>query len=236
MSISTSAPAQPPPKKRGMGCLGCGCLLLALLAGLFVVVIGLLAYGTYSTAMAMSSTTPVTLPTFAGTEDLYARARQKLADFDHDVVNHQAATVSFSADELNSMIAHNPDMSAKHIQAFVSMTDSEARLQSAFPTDGVSRGLITGRYTSFDVSFEVHFDQVTKEVNIIPHSLQVWDRPILGPAADNPQANQVLLRVFVPLLTENLNTAIRKSSDGAALLDEAQSIEVKGGQLMLQTR
>ena len=219
-----------------MGCLGCGCLLLALLGFLFVAVIGLAVYGAYSTAMAMTTTEPVTLPAGNTSDDLYGRARQKLADFDHDVVNHQAATVNFSADEINSMLAHNPDMSKNRIQAVVSFTDNEARVQAAFPTDDVSRGLITGRYTSFDVSFEVHFDQVTKNVNIIPRSLQIGDKPILGAGAENDQANEAMMRLFTPTIDQQLNAAIRKSSDGASLLEQAQSIEVKGGQLVLQTR
>ena len=237
MSISTSPPSAPPPvKKRGMGCLGCGCLLLAVLAILFVAMIGLFVYGAYSTAMGMTTTTPATIPSFTGSDDLYEKTRQKLADFDHDVVNHQAAKVSFSADEINSLLSHNPDMSRNRVQAFVSLTGSAARIQAAFPTDGVSHGWITGRYSSFDVTMEVHFDQVTREVNVIPQSLQIGDKPILGPDVGAPQANQAMMRAFTPILSQNLTTAIRNSPDGAALLDEAQSIDVEGGQLVLQTR
>ena len=55
-----------------------------------------------------------------------------------------------------------------------------------------------GRYGSFDATFEVHFDQMTKTVNLIPQSLQVEDKIILGPNADNPQAAQSMTRAFSP--------------------------------------
>src|SRR5471032_1664829 len=98
MSVST-APPPAPPKKGGLGCLGCGCLVLALLVILFL---GLVAGGTYlvyTKAVGLTSTTPATIPSFNGSDDLYHAAQQKLTDFDHDLKNHQAATIELSADE-----------------------------------------------------------------------------------------------------------------------------------------
>jgi len=185
----------------------------------------------------MSSTTPTTIPSVTATDDQYQSARQKLADFDHDVVNHQAATVRFSADEINALLSRNPDMAKSQIHTLVSFTNDEARIQAAFPTDAISQGMLPGRYSSFDTSFEVHFDQVSKGVLLIPRKLQVEDNVILGgDDSANQRSAQNFMNILTPLLAQQLNTAIRKNPDGATLLDSAKSIEIQGGQFVIETR
>src|SRR5471032_823507 len=102
MSVST-APPPAPPKKKGLGCLGCGCLVLALLVILFVGLVAGACYWSYSEVIALTTTTPAAIPSFEGSDDLYQTTRQKLADFNHDVKNHQAATIRLSADEINTL-------------------------------------------------------------------------------------------------------------------------------------
>jgi len=240
MSISTRPPSPPSAKKkRGPGCLGCGCIVLFLIAGLSVALIGAALYGGYETIIGMTTTTAPSLPVFNGTDDMYMSARQKLADFDHDVQNHQAATIQLSADELNALIARNPDAAKNNLHAFISMTDDEGRIQASAPTDIVSHGTMPGRYFTFDVTFEVHFDAPTKSLNVVPHSFQAGDKVLFGANADASDsstlspASQTYLRT---LLNQTLNTAIRNNPDGAALLDEAKSIEIQNGQLVIQTQ
>jgi hypothetical protein len=236
MSISTGPLATPPPKKRGLGCLGCGCVVLALLAVLFFVMIGSLVYMANKSIDNLTSTTPPTIPSFDGGDDMYAKARQKLADFDHDVTNHQAATIRLSADELNTLIARDPDVVRNQIHAYVSMTDSEGRVQAGFPTGPISHGWVAGRYASFDVSFEVHLDQSAKSVAVTPHTIAVGDKTLVGPNSENDQSAQTLMHSFVLNFNLQLNAGIRKNSDGAALLDQAKSIEIQGGQLVIETQ
>src|SRR5476651_689804 len=134
MSISTGPLPTPPKKKSGLGCLGCGCVVLALLVVLAIVMAGSVAYGAYKLALDLSSPTPPAITAFDGGDDLYQKARQKLGDFDHDVQNHQAATIRLSADELNTLVARDPNLMKNHIKVFVTMTDAEGRMQAAFPT------------------------------------------------------------------------------------------------------
>jgi hypothetical protein len=137
MSISTT-PAPTPPKKRGLGCCGCGCSFLLLLVALFVLLTAGICYVGYKTVMALTSDTPATIPAFDGGDDAYAKARGKLADFDHDVTNHQAATIMLSGDEINTLIAHDPDFARNHVNAFVSFTGTEGEVQIGFPPNSCS--------------------------------------------------------------------------------------------------
>jgi hypothetical protein len=236
MSISTSPPPQPPVKKKsGMGCLGCGCLVLVLLVILFVGLVAGILYTGYKATLSVTSLTPPAIPTSSVGDDVYQGALRKLADFDHDVRNHQAATVQFSADEINAVLAHDPDMINNQVHVFVSLTDNEGRVQASAPTDGLTHGWIAGRYFSIDTSFEVHLDQLTRSVDVIPHSIQLGDKILAGPGAENVQSGQTLLRSFTPTFNQSFNAEVRKYPDGAALLDQAQSIEIKDGQLVVQT-
>jgi hypothetical protein len=44
------------------------------------------------------------------------------------------------------------------------------------------------------------------------------------------------MRSFTPLLNQSLNNGIRNNPDAAALLDQTKSIEIKDGELVIQTQ
>jgi hypothetical protein len=228
MSISTP----PVQKKRGLGCLGCGCVALVLLVILFLALVGGIGYFGYAKTLSFTSTTPAAIPTFNDSDDLFQSARQKVADFDHDVKNHQAATIQLSADEINSLIDHNPDVAKNNLHAFVTLMNNEGRVQASLPTDALSYGMIKGRYFNLDTSFGVDFDSLTKSVNLIPRTLQFGDKALIGSGSNNEAST----RSFAPVFNQSFNNAIRKNPDGAALLDQAKSIEIKDGQLVIETQ
>jgi hypothetical protein len=231
MSIST-APSSVPPKKRGMGCLGCGCLILVLLAILVVGLLAGLGYMSYTKVVGLTSTTPSAVPAFAGSDDVYNTARQKLADFDHDVKNHQAATIHLTADEINTLIARTPEVSKNNIHAFVTFTNNEARVQANLPTDVLSQGMLKGRYFSFDASFVLDFDPQTKSLNLVPHALQFGTQTLISPGSNN----EATTRSLTPVLNQSVNNAIRQNPEGKAFLDQAKSIEIKDGELVIETQ
>jgi len=228
MSVSTP----PVPKKRGLGCLGCGCLVLALLVILFLALVAGATYLGYTKVVGLTSATPASVPPFTASDDLYNTVKQKLAGFDHDVKNHQAATIHLSADEINAMIARNPNVSKNNIHAFVTLTSNEGRVQASLPTNEMSHGILKGRYFNFDASFEVNFDPQTKSVNLIPHALQFGDKVLMGSNSENAAS----MRSLTPALNQSFNNLIRQNPDSAALLDQAKSIEIKDGELVIETQ
>ncbi len=236
MSISTPPPPAPPKKKSGCGCLGIGCAILALLVLLSVGLIVAVGYVGYTKVDTLTTTTPADIPSSNATEDVFQAARQKLADFDHDVKNHQAATIQFSGDEINALLSHNPDMNQNSIHAFVSLNGTEGRLQASFPTGPFTRGIVTNRYFNFDTSFQVHFDLATKTVDLTFDSIKFGDNPVLGTEALNDPSSKSLVLWYTAIFNQALNSGFRKNPDGAALLDEAKSIEIKDGQLVISTQ
>jgi len=235
MSISTPPPPAP-QKKRGLGCLGCGCLILVLIIIIIVALMGGAGYLTYKKVLAVTSPAPADLPSVTVTDNDYTAVKQKLADFNHDVKNHQAATLQLSADEINTLLARDPDAIKNNLHGFVSLTGQEGRLQASMPLDALSQGLVKGRYVNLDLTFEVHFDATTHSVNLIAHALKFGDTTYLGPDAPDPKAAQAVVNAYTPILNQQFNAGIRKNSDTAALLDQTRSIEIQNGQLVIETQ
>jgi hypothetical protein len=231
MSISTT-PSSVPQKKRGMGCLGCGCLILVLIAILAAGVIAAISYFGYKGVVSISSPTPLAVPSFQASDDVYNSARQKLDGFDHDVKNHQAATIHLNADEINALITRSPEFTKFNIRAFVTITNDEGRVQANVPTSGLSQGLIKDRYFSLDTSFNLSFDPQTKNILVNFHTLQFGGKSLSGQNGDNAAAMQSLS----PAFNQSFNNAIRNNPDGAALINQIKTLEIKDGELVIETQ
>jgi hypothetical protein len=225
MSISTT-PLPAPPKKRGIGCLGCGCLVLALLVILFA---GLMTggfYMGYKKIAGLTSTTPAAIPSFDGGDDVYNAAEEKIRAFGHDVENHQAATIQLSADELNTLIARNPAFIQQKAQLFVTLTDDQARIQGSIPTNALIQGIFTGRCLNFDTTFGLGFDSDTKSLEVTLHHLQISDQTMPQNLLPTMQAE------FAPFL----NAALQKNPETKNFLDQAKSVGITNGELVLETQ
>jgi len=225
MSISTTPPPSA-PKKKGMGCLGCGCLVLALLVILFAALVAGTFYFGYEKIVGLTSTTPASIPSFNGGDDVYNSAQQKLTAFDHDVKNHQAATIRLNADEINSLIAHNPNLTANNAHLFVTMTNDQAQVQGGIPTDVIAQGIMKGRYLNFDTTFGLGFNSDTRSVNLELHRMQVGDQTLPQDALPALQAE------FTPLL----NLQLQKYPDAREFLKQVKSLQIKDGELVIETQ
>jgi hypothetical protein len=145
------------------------------------------------------------------------------------------------------MIAHNPDLAQNKVQAFVTLTGSEAEIKASAPTDTLTHGLMNGRYIGFDMTFGISFDPQTRHVNLLPHSLQVGDR-IISSAATSPynsptsttstnsSTSKAFMNSFTPSFNQQFNQGLRNNPDAANLLDQAKSIEIKDSELVIETQ
>jgi hypothetical protein len=224
MSISTTPPAAPPKKKK-MGCLGCGCLILALLV---ILVVGLIAgggYFLYRDLVTLTSPAPATIPSFNGSDDIYNAARQKLKAFVHDVDNHQAAKIELNGDEINTLMARDPYFNAHQIHLFVTLTSDQAQLQGSVFTDNLDWAP-KGRYLNFRTTFSLAFNADAKNLGLILHDLQIHNQT----TPDN------LLPFWQTELTVFLNLTLQKQPEAVKVLDQAKTIEIKDGELVIETR
>jgi hypothetical protein len=206
-----------------MGCCGCGCLILVLLVLLLAALIGGSTYLVYDK---VTSTTAANIPSMDAGDDVYSQARQKISGFNHDLESHLPASLHLNSDEINTLIARNPDFAATKIQMCVTLTGDQGRLQASVPMAALTQDKVKDRFVNFDTTFGVNLDLDTRSLNLIFKSFQVGsekapenDLPLLQ-SFINPQINQVFL-----------NDAAAKS-----LINRASAIEIKDGELVIQTK
>jgi hypothetical protein len=227
--MAIQQPLQPAPKKKsGMGCLGCGCLILVLI---FLLIAGLAAgvvYMGFKGLNGFSSAQPLAFTPYSGGEDNYANAQKKITAFNQDVSASRTSTLTLSADEINSLIAHTDGLKQFHAQVLVSMQGDELRLQGEIPTDFVpfiNLG-VKNRYFNLDATTGVSFNSDTKEIELDLHKLQFGDTVV-------PQNSLASLQAS---FSQSLNQQLQQNPGANSLLQHTQSITIKDGQFVIETK
>jgi hypothetical protein len=169
---------EPPPPQRSMGCFGRGCLILLafilLLAAAF-------AGGTFLAVRYLRTsyfvTSPAELPASTATEQERETARAKWYDFKRAARAHTATKIEMTADELNALIASEPDLRGK---AFVSIEGNSARLQVSIPLSFTK--LLRGRYMNAECTVQSDPDGDPADAHIT--SVVVNGKPVGEDALD----------------------------------------------------
>jgi hypothetical protein len=221
MSVTTP----PPPKKRGLGCLGCGCLVLAILAVLVLGLLTALGYFIYSEMVALSSTVPLAVPSFDGGDEMYNSAKQKVVAFDQDLHDHQAATLQLSGDEINTLIARNPGFTQNKILLYVTLADNEASMQASVPTKLIPYVTFPKPYLNSTASFGLDFNSDDKTLNLAMHKLQIGEKAM-------PPNMPPILQSEINL---GLNMLLQDDPEGKLLLEQTKSIEIQNNELVIET-
>src|SRR5436190_22487009 len=119
-----------PPRRKGLGCLARGCLILLVFAIVLVVACfagmywGLhrhsaLFYGSYWMAKTRSiAEAPAPVPEFNASDQQIQRVLERWQDFQQKTRAGQAAEIELSADDVNALIVASKDIRGK---VFVSM-------------------------------------------------------------------------------------------------------------------
>jgi hypothetical protein len=162
---------EPPPPQRSSGCFGRGCVILL---GFFILLAAAFAGGTYLAVRYLRTSYfvggPVTLPASNATEQEQQLARAKWYDFERAARAHTAARIELTADELNALIASEPDLRSK---GFVTIENNTARLQISFP---LSVRWLRGRYLNAECTVQSDPDSDPAHAHIT--SIVVNGKPV----------------------------------------------------------
>ncbi|MCE0498910.1 MAG: hypothetical protein LV481_13300 [Methylacidiphilales bacterium] len=221
--------ANPPPapaqKKSGLGCFGCGCIILIILAVLFLGLVGGSTYLAYRGFYALTSLTASDVPTYNGSDDVYNGAKQKIIAFNQALQQNQPASLQLSADEINSFIAHDSTCSQLKIHAFIAMTDDKAQAQASLPLDFIPFGIYKDRFFNIDTTLGFNLDPGSHTIHLTLYSLKYGDQTL----PDNK----------LPLLQQQLeaimNAEAQQSPYFKNLLAHAKTLEIKDGALIVET-
>jgi len=151
-----------PPRRKGLGCLARGCLILLVFAIVLAIACfagmywGLhrhsaLFYGSYWLAKTRSiAEAPAPVPEFSASDQQIQRVRERWQDFEQKTRAGQPAEIELSADDINALIATSEDVRRK---VFASIDGNQLRLQVSLPI-----GEVLGRpgyYFNGDVVIEL---------------------------------------------------------------------------------
>ena len=151
-----------PPRRKGLGCFGRGCLILLV----FVIVLAIacfsgmywglhrhsvLFYGSYWMAKTRSlAEAPTPIPEFNASDQQIQLSQERWQEFEQKTRAGQSAEIELSADDINALIATSEDVRRK---VFVSIDRDQLRLQASVPM-----GQFFGRqgyYFNGDVTIEL---------------------------------------------------------------------------------
>src|SRR5437870_2487168 len=214
-----------PPRRKGLGCFAQGCLILLVFAIVLAIACfagvywGLhrhsaLFYGSYWLAKTRSiAEAPKAVPEFSASDQQMQSVRERWQDFEQKTRAGQPAEIELGADDINTLIAKNPDMGGK---VFVSIEGNQLRLQTSDPL-----GEFLGRpgyYFNGDITVEFKGAQ----------------------SLENPQLNRIVVNgEQVP--SDLLSWKYRSRRLRDYLADHGNSyhigtIEVRDGKVILRSR
>jgi hypothetical protein len=150
-------------KKEGRGCFFYGCLIFVTL---IVVGGGALAAGGYYlwgkfNAIITEQVVPLTetearpIPTVAGTPDQYRDIKGRVDRFYADLDGGKPASLSLSADEINILIANDPEMKGLKGHVLVEMAGDEVGAQVSAPLSALPLPQLQNRFLNGSVKFTV---------------------------------------------------------------------------------
>lgn len=175
------------PPKKGMGCFGKGCLILAVFAVLLVIacIAGIywgmhthsaLARGLFwLTKVHAVSDTPWPVPEFKTSDAQINAAQERWRTFKKTVKKGQPGEIVLTAEDLNNLIAANRDAAGR---AFVSIEGNRLRVQVSLPL-----AKFTGRFLNADVILQTDrpepidpppLDRITVNNEPVPGDLLQW--------------------------------------------------------------
>jgi len=137
-----------------MGCFAKGCLAL-IIAGLILVAV-VVGGGFFVLNRAIhifTSTEPVQIQMRPVTPAELQAAKAKLDTLRGAVRNHQESTIEFNANEINALIANEPEFRGARGHARVAIADSIASLEVSAALDSMHWNRFKGRWFNGNVQF-----------------------------------------------------------------------------------
>src|SRR3982751_758762 len=157
MNEPSSQPApmpQVPRSSSGCGCFAGGCLwLLAVVLFVLIVLGGSAWYFGSKAIREFTSTQSAEVAVAQPTDEQYATANGKLNDLRTAVRNRQAATISFTAADLNALLARHPDFASRRGKTRIEIADSVATVEMSVPLDTVEVNKVKHRWFNGRASF-----------------------------------------------------------------------------------
>ncbi len=224
----------PPSRTSGLGCFAKGCLTVIIVAMLLGVMLGGAGWYLWRNITPFVSQTPETVRIFPATDAQYQAVQAKIAPFVQAANAGQAATLTLSADEFNTLVARDPAYAHLRGRLYLTIDHNELSADESLPINSASSGqqqvYFNGRIF-FDASFAGgDFALVLRRLEPLnggpSPSMVTW-------LISHPDFSRSFSRGF----NESFHDALSKHNPAAeALIDRLHTIIVKDNQIVITTQ
>lgn len=224
----------PPPRSTGMGCLAKGCLTLLAVGVVLGVMVGAGSWYLVRGFAPFLDQRAATIRVSSATDEEYQAVMDKVGPFIQSANAGHAATLSLSTDEVDTLIARDPQLADLRGKLFLARNGSgKITADASFPVnnelaDSRQRLYFNGRAV-FDASFaHGDFTVVLREVNPLDGSptpaLAAW-----------VFAHPNLSRMLSDELNNRFHASILRDPAQAAFVNRVRTVIVKDGQIVMTT-
>ena len=145
--------------KQGTGCLPKGCLIAIIAAFALAGIVGFGGWFAYiATVHLFTSKTPANIQVEQPSNAAFQTAEAALAKLREAISKNQETTVTFTAVDLNALIARDLSFSGLQGPARISIADSIMTLELSSPLDDVLLPKLKGRWFNGTVSFSFTYN------------------------------------------------------------------------------
>jgi hypothetical protein len=218
------------PAPSGMGCFAKGCLTLVI-AGLVLVavVVGGSVFVLNRVIQGSTSTQPFQIEVRQATPAERQVARAKLDTLRSAARNHQETTIEFNADEINALIANEPEFRGARGHMRVAIANSIASLDISAPLDSMHWKRLKGRW--FNGNIEFGFSYVDENFNFDVRSAE---------ANGYQFPRMILTSDFMQSFNRSFNESFHRESgkhvDADTLWRHIKMASLQGDKLVVTTR
>ena len=208
----------PTPKAR-RGCLFYGCLtgIVCLVAMLVALLIGL--HQLKKMVNQYTDAQPLPLPQIQMAQSDIDRVKREVDDFRQAIqAGRSASPLSLTGDEINALIANDPNFEALKGKVHVTIEGGRVKGQLSVPMDQLGLPRFRGRYLNGTATFAISLQNGA--LHIDPDQLLVKDKPLPAVYLD-------------AIRKQDLAGNVNNNPDAAAALGRLQSIQIEDGKLVI---
>ena len=217
----------PPRKSRGCGCFGSGCLIVLGIALLLGIVFGI---GGYFVAVKfrdnLTSDQPAPVRIFPATDEQYAEVSARVRAFQKEFDAGQRAALELTADDLNVMVARDPDLLGLRGKLYFTIERNLLGLDGSFPLGDmpIVGSLFKGRYFNGRAAGELTIYR--NALRFTPHTLEANGQRV-GPDA---------MKGLAVRFNETLQEEIRRRQAAAEVIDGIETLDIDDGKIRIVSR
>lgn len=223
MTYGTTTQPQTQPAKRG--CFFWGCIISIILFVCFLIVMAVLAFlgkKVFDIGMSYLAEEPAEIAIYEPTPDEAEAVQDKFRSVREGVKARKGERYSFSVDELNALIATDPEFKELRGRAYLTIEDDRITTDTSIPLGGLTGiQLFKGRYIN---------GKVQLEITATNGRLQVFLQEI------EVNGKKVPEQFMAAISKENIAKELAKDSDFQNAMRNIERIDVSDGKIVIQAK